>query len=72
MLSALAYTGGLPGLDAYEQVTEAFPFDQAPRYQIRDRDSIYGDEFRRRIEGLGIEEILIAHVRPGRIPIAND
>jgi putative transposase len=51
-----------------QQVIEAFPFDQAPRYQIRDRDSIYGDEFRRLIEGLGIEETLIAPRSPWQNP----
>ncbi len=28
------------------QITEAFPYDQAPRYLLRDRDSIYGQHFR--------------------------
>ena len=31
-----------------QQVVEAFPFDTAPKYLIRDRDSIYGDLFRER------------------------
>ncbi len=31
-----------------QQVVEAFPWDTAPRYLLRDRDSIYGREFRRR------------------------
>ena len=31
------------------QMLEAFPWDTAPRYLIRDRDSIYGDLFRRRV-----------------------
>ena len=29
-----------------QQIVEAYPFDEAPRYQIRDRDNIYGDRFR--------------------------
>ena len=28
------------------QITEAFPWDEAPRYLIRDRDQIYGAEKR--------------------------
>ena len=32
------------------QVTEAFPWDTAPRYLLRDRDASYGSEFRSRIE----------------------
>src|SRR5215467_4148928 len=28
------------------QIVEAFPFESSPRYLLRDRDSIYGSEFR--------------------------
>ena len=28
-----------------QQMREAFPWDQAPRYVLRDRDAIYGSEF---------------------------
>ena len=28
-----------------QQLREAFPWDQAPRYLLRDRDAIYGSEF---------------------------
>jgi hypothetical protein len=31
------------------QVSEAFPWDTAPEYLIRDRDGAYGDVFRRRL-----------------------
>ena len=31
-----------------QQLVEAFPDDSAPRYLLRDRDSIYGGGFRRR------------------------
>jgi hypothetical protein len=27
-----------------QQLREAFPWDQAPRYLLRDRDAIYGSE----------------------------
>jgi len=30
-----------------QQLREAFPFDQIPRYLLRDRDKIFGDDFRR-------------------------
>ena len=43
-----------------QQIIEAFPEDTAPRYMVRDRDGIYGEQFRRRIEGIGIEEVLTA------------
>jgi len=47
-----------------QQVVEAFPWDSAPRYLLRDRDAIYGAPFRRRVTGLGIEEVLIAPRSP--------
>jgi len=37
-----------------QQLVEAFPFDSAPRYLLRDRDAIYGKKVRRRIKSLGI------------------
>lgn len=36
------------------QVTEAFPWDSAPDYLIRDRDRAYGCVFRRRLQAMGI------------------
>jgi hypothetical protein len=36
------------------QLTEAFPWNEAPRYLIRDRDRIYGDGAMRRICAMGI------------------
>ena len=49
------------------QIREAFPFDEAPRYLIRDNNGVYGDGFRRHVEGLGIEEVRIAPRRPGKV-----
>jgi putative transposase len=43
-----------------QQIIEAFPEETAPRYIVRDRDGIYGDQFRRRVEGIGIDEVLTA------------
>src|SRR5271169_3129521 len=34
------------------QLTEAFPWDEAPKYQIRDRDGIYGTVVTRRIQAM--------------------
>ena len=39
-----------------QQIAEAFPWDEAPKYVIRDRDSIYGAEFRKRIKSMGATE----------------
>jgi transposase InsO family protein len=38
------------------QITEAFPWDQAPRYLIRDRDGSYGVMVERRIRVMGIRD----------------
>ena len=43
---------------------EAFPFDTAPRYLLRDRDGIYGSEFRKQIEVMDIREVLSAPRSP--------
>ena len=43
------------------QVTEAFPWDTAPRYLLRDRDGSYGASFRNRVEAMGITEVVTAH-----------
>jgi len=47
-----------------QQIVEAFPFEEAPRFLLRDRDGIYGQAFRERIEHMGIEEVLIAFRSP--------
>jgi len=54
-----------------QQLREAFPFDQAPRYLIRDRDGAYGDAFRRCSKNMGIEEVLIAPQSPWQNPFAE-
>ena len=51
-----------------QQVVEAFPWDTAPRYMIRDRDGIYGENFRRRVEAMGIEQVLTSPRSPWQNP----
>src|SRR3984893_6410174 len=46
------------------QVTEAFPWDTAPRYLLRDRDGSYGSEFCRRVDAMGITEVVTASRSP--------
>ena len=41
-----------------QQLREAFPFDHVPRYLLRDRDAIFGDEFREQVRDMGIHEVL--------------
>ena len=46
------------------QVTEAFPWDTAPRYLLRDRDGSYGAYFCNRVEAMGITEVVTAPRSP--------
>ena len=46
------------------QVTEAFPWDSAPEYLIRDRDGAYGQTFKRRLHAMGIRDRPIAARSP--------
>ena len=47
-----------------QQIIEAFPWDTAPKYLLRDRDAIYGSQFQRRVKSMGIEEVLTAPRSP--------
>jgi putative transposase len=47
-----------------QQIVEAFPYEEPPRYLLRDRDSIYGAVFRRRVWGMGIGEVVTAYRSP--------
>src|SRR4029453_3728322 len=47
-----------------QQITEAFPWNEAPRYLIRDRDRIYGTIVTRRLRGMGIRDKPIAPASP--------
>ena len=47
-----------------QQLQEAFPFDQLPRYLLRDRDRIFGDDFREQVRDMGICEVLSAPRSP--------
>jgi putative transposase len=51
-----------------QQLREAFPFDTAPRYLIRDRDGCYGAEVRRCLAGMGVEEVVTAPRSPWQNP----
>ncbi len=51
-----------------QPVVEAFPFDEVPRFLIRDHDGIYGQDFRERIKHLGIEEVGSAYRSPWQSP----
>ncbi len=51
-----------------QQLVNGFPFVVAPKYLLRDRDAIYGEEFQRRIRNLGMEELKIAPRSPWQSP----
>jgi transposase InsO family protein len=51
-----------------QQLREAFPFETTPRYLIRDRDGIYGDEVQRCLAALHIEEVVTAPRSPWQNP----
>ena len=46
------------------QIVQAFPYNSAPRFLLRDNDSLYGSEFRRTVEFTGIEEVCTAYRSP--------
>jgi hypothetical protein len=46
-----------------QQLREAFPWETAPRYLLRDRDRIFGADLVQQVEAMGIKQVLSA--RPG-------
>src|SRR6266487_1499234 len=46
------------------QITEVFPWNEAPRYLIRDRDRVYGAAVTRRLRAMGIRDKPIAPGSP--------
>ena len=53
---------------AAQQMVEGFPFQEVPRFLLRDREGIHGPFFSDRVEHLGIEEVLIAFRSPWQSP----
>jgi putative transposase len=47
-----------------QQLREAFPWDSAPRYLLRDRDRIFGHEFVEQVKAMGIKQVLSAPASP--------
>jgi len=50
------------------QLTEAFPWDTAPRYLLRDRDASYGAYFCSRVKAMGITQVVTAPRSPWQNP----
>ena len=51
-----------------QQVVNAFPHEESPRFLIRDRDGIYGDYFTKRVESMDMEEVPTAPRSPWQNP----
>jgi len=51
-----------------QQLVEAFPWETAPRYLLRDRDAVYGVVFSRRVHSRGIHDVKIAPRSPWQTP----
>jgi putative transposase len=47
-----------------QQAIEAFPWDTTPKYLLRDRDAIFGKNFKRRVKNMGIEQVVTAYRSP--------
>src|SRR5262245_19718781 len=56
---------------AAHQIVHAFPDETAPAYLLRDRDAIYGAAFERRVESMGIHQVVIAPRAPWQNPFAE-
>jgi len=54
-----------------QHIVEAFPWDSAPRYLLRDRDRIYGQSFNRRVMALGIQPVQTAPRSPWQHPFVE-
>jgi hypothetical protein len=51
-----------------QQVIEAFPWDTAPDYLLRDRDASYGAIFSKGVASMGISEVVTAPRSPWQNP----
>jgi hypothetical protein len=51
-----------------QQIINAFPYQEAARFLLRDRDGIDGDYFTNRMASMGIEEVPIAPRSPWQNP----
>ena len=54
-----------------QQIINAFPYEDAPRFLLRDRDGIYGNHFSDRIKSMGIDEVFTAPRSPWQNPYAE-
>ena len=54
-----------------QQIKEAFPYDQSPKYLLRDRDAIYGHLFQHKVKNMVIHEVVTAPKSPWQNPFVE-
>ena len=54
-----------------QQIVDAFPDESGPAYLLRDRDLVFGEQFRHRVAGMRIDEVLTAPHSPWQNPFAE-
>ena len=54
-----------------QQLREAFPWDRAPHYLLRDRDRIFGHEFTAQVKAMGIKQVPRRRALHGNAPMWN-
>jgi len=54
-----------------QQIKEAFPYDQSPKYLLRDRDAIYSQLFQYKVKNMGIHEVVTAPKSPWQNPFVE-
>jgi hypothetical protein len=54
-----------------QQLREAFPWETAPRYLLRDRDRIFGADFVEQVKAMGIKQVLAAPRSPWQRPTSS-
>ena len=54
-----------------QQIREAWPWDTAPRFVIRDRDAVYGSALQQVTQAMGIEDVVTAPRSPWQNPFVE-
>ena len=54
------------------QLIEACGMDEEPKYLLRDRDRIYGNQFANQAVALGIQEVVTRHDHLGKTPMSSE
>jgi putative transposase len=67
----VAVTAQPSAIWAAQQIVDAFPDDSAPTYLLRDRDALYGLDFQRRVNGMGIRQVVISPRAPWQNPFVE-